>query len=46
LTRIGGIVAQLSARYPAATVTVTPVDSIVLPATHRSLQPAYGAPRL
>lgn len=46
LTRIGGIVAELSARYPTATVTVTPVDSIVLPATHRSLQPVYGAPRL
>jgi uncharacterized protein YlxW (UPF0749 family) len=46
LTRIGGIVAQLSARYPTATVTVTPVDSIVLPATNRSLQPAYGTPRL
>ena len=46
LTRIGGIVAQLSARYPNATVTVTPLDSIVLPATDRSLQPAYGTPRL
>jgi uncharacterized protein YlxW (UPF0749 family) len=46
LTRIGGIVAQLSARYPTATVTVTPVDSIVLPSTNRSLQPTYGTPRL
>jgi uncharacterized protein YlxW (UPF0749 family) len=46
LTRIGGIVAQLSARYPDVTVTVTPLDSIVLPATVRSLQPSYGTPRL
>src|ERR687884_1202124 len=46
LTRIGGIVAQLSATYPKAVVTVTPVDSLVLPATRRALQPAYGTPRL
>jgi uncharacterized protein YlxW (UPF0749 family) len=46
LTRIGGIVAQLSATYPSAVVTVTPVDTLVLPATSRALQPAYGAPRL
>ena len=46
LTRIGGIVAQLSATYPSAVVTVTPVDALVLPATTRSLQPAYGTPRL
>jgi uncharacterized protein YlxW (UPF0749 family) len=46
LTRIGGVVAQLSATYPSAVVTVTPVDSLVLPATSRTLQPAYGTPRL
>lgn len=46
LTRIGGIVAQLSARYPSTTVTVTPVDALVLPPTDRSLQPVYGTPRL
>jgi uncharacterized protein YlxW (UPF0749 family) len=46
LTRIGGIVAQLSARYPTTTVTVTPLDAIVVPATDQTLQPAYGTPRL
>jgi uncharacterized protein YlxW (UPF0749 family) len=46
LTRIGGIVAQLSATYPKAVVTVTPIDRLVLPATSRTLQPAYGTPRL
>ena len=46
LTRIGGIVAQLSATYPSVVVTVTPVDKLLLPATTRSLQPAYGTPRL
>jgi uncharacterized protein YlxW (UPF0749 family) len=46
LTRIGGVVAQLSATYPSAVVTVTPVDALVLPATSRTLQPAYGTPRL
>jgi uncharacterized protein YlxW (UPF0749 family) len=46
LTRIGGIAAQLSARYPSATVTVTPLDSVTLPASDRSLQPTYGTPRL
>jgi uncharacterized protein YlxW (UPF0749 family) len=46
LTRIGGIVAQLSATYPSAVVTVTPVDTVALPATSRALQPAYGTPRL
>jgi uncharacterized protein YlxW (UPF0749 family) len=46
LTRIGGVVAQLSATYPSAVVTVTPVDTLILPATSRTLQPAYGTPRL
>jgi uncharacterized protein YlxW (UPF0749 family) len=46
LTRIGGVVAQLSATYPRAVVTVTPVDTLALPATSRTLQPAYGTPRL
>jgi uncharacterized protein YlxW (UPF0749 family) len=46
LTRIGGIVAQLSATYPSVVVTVTPVDTLVLPPTTNSLQPTYGTPRL
>ncbi len=46
LTRAGGVVAQLSATYPTARVTVTPTDGLVLPATTRSLQPADGHPHL
>lgn len=46
LTRIGGMVAQLAATYPEATVTVTPVARIDLPATRRSLLPRNGEPRL
>jgi uncharacterized protein YlxW (UPF0749 family) len=46
LTRIGGIVAQLAATEELATLTVTPVDRTVLPATHRDLVPTNGAPRL
>jgi uncharacterized protein YlxW (UPF0749 family) len=46
LTRMGGIVAQLAATYPDATVTVTPLTKIVVPATTRILVPAHGVPRL
>ena len=46
LTRIGGIVAQLAATEELATLTVTPVDRIVLPATRRDLVPTNGGPRL
>ncbi len=46
LTRIGGIVAQLAATEPRATVTVTPVDRVALPATERSLIPRNARPRL
>ena len=47
LTRAGGIVAQLSATNPAATVEVQPVDELmVLPATRRDLVPDHGHPRL
>ena len=46
LTRVGGIVAQLAATYPDATVTVTPVKQLVLPATRQQLVPAHGVPRL
>jgi len=46
LTRSGGIVAQLAATYPDATITVLPVDAIVIPATDRDLVPAHGTPRL
>jgi uncharacterized protein YlxW (UPF0749 family) len=46
LTRTGGLIAQLAATEPLASLTVTPTDRIVLPATARSLIPANGRPRL
>jgi len=46
LTRTGGVIAQLAATYPLATVTVTPVERLALPATDRRLIPVNGAPRL
>lgn len=46
LTRAGGIVAQLAATEPRATLTVTPIERMVLPATERRLLPRNGAPRL
>ena len=46
LTRVGGIVAQLAATYPQATVTVTPVSRLALSATTSQLVPAHGVPRL
>lgn len=47
LTRVGGIVAQLAATNPGATVDVEPVDEpMTLPATLRDLVPDHGRPRL
>ncbi len=46
LTRIGGIVAQLAATEERATLTVTPVERTVVPASERNLLPRYGDPRL
>ncbi len=47
LTRVGGIVAQLAATNPGATVEVQPVDQLMtLPATRRNLVPDHGHPRL
>jgi len=46
LTRAGGPIAQLAARYPDASITVAAVDKITLPATDRSLGPVLGRPRL
>jgi uncharacterized protein YlxW (UPF0749 family) len=46
LTRNGGLIAQLSATYPRAQLTVTPVDRLDLPATRRTLVPVNGRPRL
>jgi uncharacterized protein YlxW (UPF0749 family) len=47
LTRVGGIIAQLAATSPAATLDVLPVDKpMTLPATKRNLVPDHGHPRL
>lgn len=46
LTRIGGPIAQLGARFPDVLVTVIPEERVVLPATDRSLTPDLARPRL
>jgi uncharacterized protein YlxW (UPF0749 family) len=46
LTRAGGPIAQLGARYPEVTVTVDSADRIEVPATDRDLDPELGKPRL
>ncbi len=46
LTRAGGPIAQLGARFPDAVITVTAEDLVVVPATDRSLAPVLGRPRL
>ena len=45
LTRAGGLVAQLQARYEDVLVEVTPLDAVSLSATDRSLAPTLGKPR-
>jgi uncharacterized protein YlxW (UPF0749 family) len=46
LTRTGGVIAQIGAAYPDARINVTPVDTLSLPATTRSLTPTDARPRL
>ena len=46
LTRIGGPIAQLAARYPEAFIEVNPVDAIRLPATERDLRLVHARPRI
>lgn len=46
LTRAGGIIAQLRVGYPDATISVTPLDTVNVPATDRSLAPIHGQPSL
>jgi uncharacterized protein YlxW (UPF0749 family) len=45
LARAGGIIAQLAATAPAATIDVKEVDRMILPATVRNLVPSHGRPR-
>lgn len=46
LTRIGGPVAQLGARFPDVLVTVQPEERLELPASDRDLMPDLARPRL
>jgi uncharacterized protein YlxW (UPF0749 family) len=46
LTRTGGVIAQVSAAYPDARLSVTPVDTMTLAATDRDLGPTDASPRL
>jgi uncharacterized protein YlxW (UPF0749 family) len=46
LTRAGGPIAQLAARFPDAVITVTAEDLVELPPTTRSLAPVLARPRL
>jgi uncharacterized protein YlxW (UPF0749 family) len=45
LARAGGIVAQLAATDPGATIDVEEAPRMVLPATTRNLAPSHGRPR-
>lgn len=45
LARAGGIIAQLAATDPDATIEVEPADAMTLPATTRNLVPTHGRPR-
>jgi uncharacterized protein YlxW (UPF0749 family) len=46
LTRVGGPIAQLAARFPEVLIEVDALDSIDLPATDRDLVPVNGQPHL
>jgi uncharacterized protein YlxW (UPF0749 family) len=47
LTRAGGIIAQLAATNPSATIDLQPTDDpMTLPASRRDLVPDHGHPRL
>lgn len=46
LSRAGGPIAQLAARFPSVPISVIALDEITLPATDRDLAPALGRPRL
>lgn len=46
LTRTGGVIAQVTSTYDAARITVTPLDSMTLPATDRDLTLTDATPKL
>ena len=46
LTRTGGVIAQVGTTYPLARLTVTPIESMTLPASDRTGPLTYVQPRL
>ena len=46
LTRTGGVIAQVGTTYPEARLTVSPLESMTLPATERDLRLTDASPRL
>ncbi len=46
LSRAGGLIAQMTVRYPEASVNVDSVDLVTIPPTDRDLSPVLGKPRL
>lgn len=46
LTRTGGVIAQVGTTYPQARLTVTPIETMTLPASNRTAPPTYAKPRL
>ena len=46
LTRAGGVIAQLTATYEGLTISVTPLDTVSIPASERDLVPDHGTPSL
>jgi uncharacterized protein YlxW (UPF0749 family) len=46
LTRAGGVIAQLESTNEGLSISVTPLDSVPIPATDRDLVPAHGEPSL
>jgi len=46
LTRTGGVIAQVGTTYPLARLTVTPIESMTLPASDRTGPPSYARPSL
>ncbi len=46
LTRAGGVIAQLESTNEDLSISVTPLDSVPIPATDRDLVPAHGEPSL
>lgn len=46
LTRAGGVISQVGVTNPDAEISVTPLTSISIPASDRTLAPSHGQPRL